>query len=275
MKKYLFLFAALFCIAGLGYTQSLESMGDEAFVNGKYKEAIEYYKQANNVEPSNALKEKITKSQTLKTEFEIIDSAIAASDFEKAKIHIDKVLSIDPTNLWVNDRKSKLGIKETHERFKGINGEYFNFNVPRGLELGVGMTLKRYNRCFSVSFCNYSHFPWTLDFRAFTNEISIPYDRMFAGGLGTAYILSKNLTVDLGGGVLCTKDKLIISWDTSNDPEAEPEFARLYAPYIKAGLSLRFLREWLTLSYEWMYGFSSSFPIRNNMLILKVHLGRF
>lgn len=274
--KRTFLLLALLGAVIYGYSQSLEDLGDEAFLQGRYAEAEAYYRQANDLESSKMLKEKINKSKTLKTDFEIIDRAIADSDYDKAKIHIDNVLRVDPGNLWVNERKSKLGIKQTKERFKGFDGEYFPDMIEHGIFFSAGARYDIINEMicpiFKVSYNNYRHFPFTIDYAY--QFFNYAYDKdvnLNTLGVGSAYILSRRWTIDFGTGVMWSMKKYIPTYESQYNPNTgETSLVKTDRPYrglyFRAGVTFsHFLSVYWNLSLTTDYPY---YPINASYLML-------
>lgn len=248
MKKALLLILALVGAMVYGHSQSLENLGDGAFMKGNYGEAASYYEQANQMDPSEVLKEKIKMSKALKNEFAIIDQAIEAQDYDKANAHIDAVLKMDPDNFWALDRRQKIAsnkVKKNRLVFtKGFNGRYHPFKNVDGIALGGGVNLAFFDPmlCLTASYYDYRSFPYTIDARMFAHESEYGQFGVFVGaGAGSAYIVTRHFTLDYGLG-------LIMNVDDEFD---------YFGPYSRLGATIRMFGEYMGLSYEWVHGFSS------------------
>lgn len=275
MKKTILLIFALFGAMIGAYSQSLENLGDEAFVKGLYGDAVSYYEQADKLDSSSELKEKIKKSKTLKTEFEIIDRAISNQDYDKANTHIDAVLRIDPNNYWAQDRRKSFASQASKAKrkrlklMKGFDGENFVMENNNGVALGVGLNSNYLDPvlCLSASYYNYRKFPFMVDVRAFGLDFNNfrNFDVFISVGPGSTYIVNKHFMLDFGLGAIVSKD---LSYTN------HLERSRYFGGYVKAGTTLRFAHNHLGVSYEYMRAFSKyDLKIQAHLLTLRVFLG--
>lgn len=283
MKKHILFLAALFCLVGFSYSQSLEDLGDAAFIIGKYKDAENYYIQANKLDPSSVLTEKINKSKTFQTEFEIIDRAIETKDYNNANIHINKILLLDPGNLWAIEKRAQIVTKKKSEKKqdfvdnkipKGFQGRYFHqqglksgFSV--GLGLGVGLVSPSPYQTLKASYFNYVNYPYTIDYSL--HQLPMYYNvRLHGIGAGSAYLLSNKWTIDFGLGILFSFTKFVPKQFT--DPETneltfiDPEtldavLERYLGCYTRAGITYRCCKGHLGFSYSWTHGYTKQHPI--------------
>ena len=267
MKKHILFLAALFCLVGFGYSQSLEDLGDAAFITGKYKEAENYYIQANKLDPSSVLTEKINKSKTFQAEFDIINNAIASKDYSNANTHISKILSLDPGNLWAIEKRAQIGTNQKAAKKqdfvdkipKGFKGWYYPHSLNKGFSAGLGVWIGGHS--LKASYFNYEEYPYTIDY----SINYYPADVYLHGiGVGSAYFLSSQWTIDFGLGFLCSfkgfVPKLFTDPETNQptfiNPEThEAELKRYLGGYTRAGITYRCFRDHLGFSYSWTHGY--------------------
>ena len=268
MKKHIILLATLFCFIGFGYAQSLEDMGDAAFITGNFKEAENYYIQANKLDPSSVLTDKINKSKTFQTEFDIINRAIESQDYETARTHLSKVLNLDPGNLWVTEKRAQMAAKQKAVKKQdfvdnkipqGFKGWLFPQNLSSGFSVGFGLWLGGHS--LKASYFNYEEYPYTIDY----SINYYPADVYLHGiGVGTAYFLSSKWTIDFGLGFLFSFKEFVPTLFT--DPETnlstfinpethEAELKRYLGGYTRAGVTYRCFRDHLGFSYSWTHGY--------------------
>lgn len=282
MKKHIILLATLFCFIGFGYAQSLEDMGDAAFITGNFKEAESYYIQANKLDPSSVLTDKINKSKTFQTEFDIINRAIESKDYSNANTHINKILLLEPGNLGAIEKRAQLGTRQKAEKKqdfvdnkipKGFKGWYFN-QTPRsgfsvGLGLGLGIVSPSFYQTLKLSYFNYKRYPYTIDYSL--HQLPLFYNiRLHGLGMGSAFFLSDKWTIDYGLGVLFSFNEFVpkqfIDPETNEptliNPEThDAELERYFGVYTRAGITYRCLKGHLGFSYSWTHGFTGQHPI--------------
>lgn len=280
MKKHIILLATLFCFIGFGYAQSLEDMGDAAFITGNFKEAESYYIQANKLDPSSVLTDKINKSKTFQTEFDIINRAIESQDYETARTHLSKVLNLDPGNLWVTEKRAQMAAKQKAVKKQdfvdnkipqGFKGWTHQFQLSRGFDIGFGLGVgKAYPyQTLKASYFNYENFPYTFDYAL--HHLPLLFNvRLHGIGAGSAYILSPKWTIDYGLGVLFSFTEYVPKLFT--DPEThqptfvnpethDAELERYFGGYTRLGITYRCWKEHLWISYSWTHGYRRNYPL--------------
>ena len=271
MKKLPFLFLFL-CLVVVGHSQSLENLGDGCFANGQFGEAAVYYEKANKLEPSSQLKDKLKKSRSLKYEFEIIDTSIASEEFDKARIHIEEALRIDPGNYWALEKQRSIATKISKKRelafTKGFDGGYFpqkRFHQGFMLSGGVSYDLKNdmISPIFRFSYANYKKFPYSVDFSLRLNDYSDKNGYLIGLGGRGAYFLSKNWKIDYGMGITVGTDK----FDTFQENFNPNTGTYYYKPltkyytglYTKVGITFHNI-----ISYCWIHDFVREYPVQSN-----------
>ena len=271
MRKHIILLAAFFCIVSLGYSQSLEDLGDAAFINGKYQAATEYYQLAKRLTNSGTLDKKIDMSEALNTEFDLINKAIQTCNYNEARTHFNRVFSIDPGNLWALDKMAQMESKEKRENKqawvdkyvpKGFLGSNFALDLESGFSFsaGVGYDFLGTTMPFlaKASYFNYEYFPFTIDYTCM--KISYPNDVFLHGlGVGSAYILTDRWSIDYGAGVLMSFSEFVPKF-TVVDQTITMTVERYAAFYAKAGVTYRCYKDHLWFSYLWMQGFKRNYP---------------
>ena len=266
LKILMFVFFSL-CLLNIINAQDYNSMGNEAMKSGKYQTAVDYFRNAFEQNPSDDITRKINLAQNLKTEFDEIDAAIRSNNVEKAEMHVNNVLMIDPTNEFIEEKrveikqvsqqnsklKSRRRMANFTDGFKGgdathamLGGFHFRFGYSN---INTSSFVDRLNDnadayALDMYYNNSKAFPLTFE-AGFKSSTS--YQGINLGAL-LSYKFSNHFTLDYGGGyqfgTLYAKEGLD-NEDFSN-------------PYLKAGCTLMFDgKNWGGLNYSYIYGINS------------------
>lgn len=216
MKKALLTVVFLCASFIAGYSQGKESLGDKAMASGNYEQAVEYYMAAMNENPTEALSAKLTKATMLKTEFKAIDEAIAVGNVDEAEVHIANVLTIDPGNKFVDDKRRQLSKNVTKiktDNFnKGLKGIFIGDEEKQrifgflSVDQGIGITmvpgLSGNQGVTSVQRFQLkllSAFPVVLDFQT---QMGWTQNQVMWGlGGGSCFFIGDHVTLDYGIGL--------------------------------------------------------------------------
>lgn len=287
-----------------GFAQDYQHEGDFAFKSGNYAKAIEYYKLAYENNPSDELTKKINLSQTLKTEFDAINSAIQSGNYDVAETHINNVLLMDPTNIYVDAKRKEIEDRQkatkarrrelSTERF--VNGFLGDDDVQDrfgGLHMRVGYHYinDKYFKPFGgadsmqsidptgahaigmdLYFNNSAYFPFTIELGFATNGF---FDiktyrkeiiKMYSG-VSFAYRLWPFLNLDLGGGVQWgnVSARTTHKYDPIVYSSTYKDQEKFLNGYIKGGFTLMFHNDvGGGISYHYTSSIGSAHPVQSH-----------
>lgn len=222
MKKNLLLLTLLLFSAIAGFSQSKETLGDNAMASGNYEQAVEYFMDAVSQNPTEALKQKLNLATMLRNEFRAIDQAIATQDSDELETHIANVLMIDPNNKFVESKRTQYASRSSQlkkqktknfmddalefmgETFLGSEERQDNFHylsLDEGVSLVTTPSTSEFNGvkiAQHLQFRYYEYFPITVDFNT---QLGLkPAFEMWSVGGGSCFFIGDHISIDYGLG---------------------------------------------------------------------------
>ena len=193
-------------------TEDKLTLAEKAMNAGNYEEAIVFYQQVNLKGNDEELNSKIALANSLIKEFAAADDAIKGGRFEVAETHLGTILTLDPTNAFVKERRD--AIKAIHAKKRqmkvgkvtsGFNGSYSRHSEMGGIHFEFGAafsSIAPYTETLRPSYRGrlyyafYKSFPVTVDvnINAFGDCWSM------GGGIGSAYFFTDKFTFNYGLG---------------------------------------------------------------------------
>lgn len=219
-KLLTIIFLFLFVVAG--YSQSNETLGDNAMSSGNYEQAVEYFMEAVNQNPTEALKKKLNLATILRNEFRAIDQAITNQDADELETHIANVLMIDPNNRFVENKRTqyaKRASQQKKQKTKNFFNDVFDFMGETflgseerqdnfhylSLDEGISYVTTSSSGGFNgakmaqhFQFRYYEYFPIAVDFNT---QLGIkPTFDMWSVGGGSCFFIGDHVSIDYGLG---------------------------------------------------------------------------
>ena len=221
MRKRILLSITFFLVSLIVcQAQSKESLGDKAMASGNYEQAVTYFMDAVNQNPTEAMKNKLNLATMLRNEFRAIDQAIASQDADELETHIANVLMIDPDNKFVENKRSQFASHSSHlkkektkdflgdaldfmeETFMGSDERQENFHY---FSLDEGASYVTTTGDFSglklaqhAQLRFYRYFPITIDFNT---QLGLkPIFEMWSVGGGSCFFIGDHISIDYGLG---------------------------------------------------------------------------
>jgi epidermal growth factor receptor substrate 15 len=139
--------------------QAALKKGNDALTSKKYQEAIQFYKEASTIKPSE--KEPIDKIAEVK---KLEDAALATkissllkdgnnylskNDFEKAKASFNEVLKVDPTNTEATAKLKEIALKENQLQTQAQQEQKFKSLKEQGISQFKADNLKEAKQSFT------------------------------------------------------------------------------------------------------------------------------
>lgn len=259
---------------------------EEAMREGQYGDALENYRQVYETSHDEALLPKINLADVLKTEFDAIDMAIKYGQFDGVEAHFDNILKVDPTNAFVEGKRSevkqaKANYKKNNfnEKFrkatKGFRGSWEKHDNLGGLHFEVGANLNQFGPYTEkpvlgyrgkLSYGYYKAFPIVVD----VNSTVYGNYQSLGGGIGSAFTFTDRFAFNYGVGWQknwYSQDKSVIGFAHNYDGTSQNFYYSLGLTYMFTFDEEITKRQHIGLNYTFNHSFGNAeHPVSSHSL---------